>query len=108
MANSTRAPQQPGAAASPPIDNKEFEDSTQPSNAVPVKATSVEKVNRLQPYQTQESDNIELPFAMERYLDETPNAGGATYGLVHGSGHHNVFDVLAVVDTEFGDVKVPT
>ena len=101
MTNTTRAPQQLGPTADPPNDSK---DSTQLPNTIPVhvKATSVKKVNRILPYQALEPGNIELPLTMERYLDEAPNAGGATYCLVGGSRHRNVLDVLAAVDAEFG------
>ena len=63
---------------------------------------------RLQPCEALEpAKQNNLPFIMERYLNENPNTGGATYDLVHGSGHRNVLNVLTLVDAEFGEVKSP-
>ena len=84
-----------GSAADPPNGSKDPKDSKQPSNAGPGKPTNVNKVN------------AKPSVTIERYLDEAPNAGGATYGLAHGSRHRNVLNVLAVVDTEFGGDKWP-
>lgn len=43
-----------------------------------------------------------LPFSMERYLDETPQDGGPTYGLVHtGPGHDSRRSILTKALTAF-------
>ena len=98
MTNATHQPQQLGPGAGPP------------NQYLLAKAPSV-KVDCLQPHQAMEParpGNSGPPFAIERYLGEASNDGGATYALIHGSGRRDVLDVLVVVNAELGDVKVPT
>ena len=52
-----------------------------PHNTVPVKATEDKRVAR--PQRCQAPQHHTLTFGMERYLNEAPQKGGPTYGLVH-------------------------
>jgi len=110
MTNPTRTPQQLDPTTNPSNNNEARTNLTQ-SNTVPIKTQSVPLATRPQTcnYQTSEparKDNI--PFAMERYLGETPNAGGAIYDLTHRPGPRDILSVLVLVDMEFGEGKSPS
>jgi len=94
MPYTTSPPQQLGPAASLPSGNKAALTQPTPSSTVPAKPAEPAKVK--------------LPYAMERYLEEAPRDGGGTYALVHESRHQEILGILAVVDFEFGERKIPS
>jgi len=110
MANTACTHSQPGPAADNSNDNSEGLASPIdfPSNAVTINTTSTKEVTHLRPYQAPDSPKTgNPPFAMQRYLDETPRAGGPTCGLVYRPGHQDILNALALVDFEFGEEKKP-
>ena len=107
MTSTTPPPQQPGPITDLSNSNKKFEDpikSAVSSHTAPTQTTRVdhEEVTLPQPCQGLESTaHMNLPFTMERYLDEPPKAGGPTCGLINRSRHQNILNILSLVDKEF-------
>lgn len=78
-----------------------------PSNTT-IKTTSAKEATHLQLCQAKgHSSTDDLPFAIQRYLDETPKDDGPICGLGYGPGHQDILNVLALVDFEFGEGKKP-
>lgn len=74
----------------------------------PIKTATVPQVARLQNCRASETARkCTIPFGIQRYLEEVPNAGGAIYDLNHGSRPRDIHNILAIVDMEFGERKTP-